>query len=123
MTNASPLSFRKANPALVRGLVVAVIGLLASFGLVRADVLDEAQLGYVVMIGTVVLPILQGLWTRYGVTPNAKVVAQVTAAGDVVAGDAAAITTGSVIATEPNLGGTGRQIAEPVVVKPELTGD
>lgn len=89
----------KAEPAMVRA-VATVLALLASFGLTwAADVTPEQQ-ALIVAALTILAPLLQGLWTRYAVTANAKVVARVsTSQGAVVAGEAALAPTGSTVYT------------------------
>ena len=107
-----PLAIRAA----VTTAVTAVVHVAAVLGL-PLDQAAELAIGAAVdAVGLVVLLV----WTRPNVTANAKVIARVTNDGTVVAGDAAAISTGSVIATAPNLGGTAPQLDEPVVIKPGL---
>jgi hypothetical protein len=57
------------QPATWRGLVVAVIGFLAALGFIVKPEIPEAFLGVVAIL----LPIVQALWTKSAVTPNAKV--------------------------------------------------
>lgn len=57
------------DPALLRGLIVAAALLLASFGVVISNNTQTAILGFIAAI----IALLQGLWTRNAVTPNAKV--------------------------------------------------
>lgn len=59
------------DPAVYKGLVVAVIGLLAALGIVIAPGIPDQVIGLVVAV----MAIVQGIWTRRDVTPNAKVVA------------------------------------------------
>lgn len=95
------LPARKAEPALVRGAVVAVLGVLAALGFAWADV-DKGTLEVIVGVLVVGLPLLQAAWTRYGVTANAKVLARVsTTTGAVVAGEAATVSTGHQLPTAP----------------------
>lgn len=57
------------QPAVWRGLIISVIAVAAAFGIkTREDLPDLLML---VVLGA--LPILQGLWTKGAVTPNAKV--------------------------------------------------
>lgn len=83
------------NPALWRGLVVATVALLASSGVVISDQIPN---NLVLFIGAVAA-IVQALWTKTGVTPNAKVVSflpePIMRPGYIRAGEA--VTT----ATEP----------------------
>jgi hypothetical protein len=61
------------QPAVWRGLVVAVLALAATLGFeYAADLPDNVML---LIIG--ILPILQALYTRKAVTPNAKVAVSV----------------------------------------------
>ena len=57
------------NPALLRGLVVALVWFLASIGIVLSPNAPDASIGVLAAI----LAIVQALWTRPAVTPNAKV--------------------------------------------------
>jgi hypothetical protein len=87
------LTKSQAEPALVRAIAM-VLALLASLGLGWAANLDAETVASVVVV---VGPLVQWLWTRYAVTPNAKVIARTTTDGQVVAGEAAVATTGSSI--------------------------
>lgn len=119
------LTLPQAEPAMVRAIVVALL-LLASLGFSwAADVDPETITAWAVALGFLV-PILQGLWTRYGSTANAKVVARVTTGGQVVAGDAAVIPTGTELAVRttraPMSDGTITQV-DAVPIKPNLAHD
>lgn len=59
----------KLDPALFRGLIIAVIAILASIGVAISPQLPDT----LVALFAVVAAIVQALWTRQGVTPNAKV--------------------------------------------------
>lgn len=61
------------DPAIYRGIIMAVVGLLASLGILVSDAIPNAM---IIVIGTLVVAV-QALWTRTGVTPNAKVVVYV----------------------------------------------
>ena len=63
--------FIALDPLLVRGFVMAVIGLLTVTGLVVTEGNQEAILGFVMAL----LTILTALWGRPAVTPNIKVLA------------------------------------------------
>lgn len=91
---AKVIPFPKAEPALVRGVVMA-LAFLASLGASWAADVDGQTITMLALGLGLLLPILQGLWTRYVVTPKAQVLAQVTATGRVVAGDAAVEPTGT----------------------------
>jgi hypothetical protein len=58
------------DPAVYRGLVVAVVGLLATLGVAVTPGLPDSLVIVIIMS----MAVIQGLWTRSGVTPNAKVV-------------------------------------------------
>lgn len=117
------LSVSKTEPAVIRGAIVAIIGLAASFGLVQVDVLSKTQIGYLASLIAVLLPIAQGLWTRYGVTPKALVVAQVTTDGaHVVTGAAAARSTGEVVADVADDGGSTSVVPALAVTPPKAKG-
>lgn len=61
------------QPATWRGIVTAVVVLLAAAGVKVAPEVPDAVFLVVVSL----LPIAQGLWTRSAVTPNAKVAVSV----------------------------------------------
>jgi hypothetical protein len=96
--NRRKLPKTATEPALVRGVVVAVLALLSTLGVTWADV-DKKTLGLIVAVLVAVLHLAQALWTRRAVTPNAKVVARVSPSKEaVVAGEAAAVPTGEPLA-------------------------
>lgn len=112
------LPVTRAEPALVRGVIVAVLGLLATLGVSWAADVSKETIGYLVGVGVVVVPLAQALWTRYGVVAAAKVVARLsTSTGTVVAGEAASAPTGRVLLTAP----AAASGAEAVVVAPDPT--
>ncbi len=88
------LSARESEPAMIRGVVVAVLGLLTTLGVSWAAELDKDTIGAIVTVLVVLVPLAQALWTRFAVTANRKIVSRVTSRGTVVAGDAAAAPTG-----------------------------
>lgn len=58
------------DPAVYKGVIVAVVGLLASFGvMVTPGIPDQ-----LVLVIAAVLALAQAVWVRKDVTPNAKVV-------------------------------------------------
>ncbi len=57
------------EPAVWRGIVVAVLAVLAAVGIKVAPGVPD--LAFLVVLA--VLPVFQGLWTKSAVTPNAKV--------------------------------------------------
>lgn len=92
--NKTNLPVRKTEPAMIRAAVVAILGLLASLGFTWAGEVDKETLERIVIIGVVVVPLLQGLWTRFGVVAKSKVLARLsTSTGAVVAGEAATTRT------------------------------
>lgn len=58
------------DPALVRGLIMAVVLVLGSAGILVSESLTDGLIGVWVAVAAVV----QALWTKSAVTPNAKVV-------------------------------------------------
>lgn len=58
------------DPALVRGVVIAVVALLGTFGILVSDQLSDNLVALLLAI----LAIVQAVWTKRAVTPNAKVV-------------------------------------------------
>lgn len=109
----------KAEPAMVRAITVA-LALLASLGFSWAADVDPDTIVLLALVLPPLAAVAQGLWTRYAVTANAKVVARVTTQGQVVAGDAAVIPTGTELGARQTATGTR---LEPVAVKPELATD
>lgn len=93
------------EPALVRGLTVA-LAMLASVGVGWAADVPAEDIALWASALAVIIPVVQALWTRYGVTPRKLVVAQVDRDGvHVIAGDAAVATTGETVATlDPHIG-------------------
>jgi hypothetical protein len=57
------------DPTLIRGLVMATILLLSSIGILVSPEVPNSLIGFI----ATVLAIVQALWTRPAVTPNAKV--------------------------------------------------
>lgn len=57
------------NPVLLRGAVVALVGLLGSLGILVAPGLPDN----LVLVFTAILAIVQAIWTKPSVTPNARV--------------------------------------------------
>lgn len=107
------------DPALWRGLVVAIFALLSSFGFYVSDEEREA----LILVLVSVVAIVQGLWTRFAVTPNKKVVvykpSPVDAPAMVVAGPAVS-TDIPAIANAAADNGTNLQSRSPF---PEYLGE
>lgn len=61
------------EPALLRGLIMAVFAFLASVGIVASDTLPDALIGVTLAL----LALIQALWTRGVVVAEDKVVAYV----------------------------------------------
>jgi hypothetical protein len=61
------------NPALVRGLVVAIAAILAT--VLGRTVIDSALIDSIVIFFASISALVSALWTRGAVTPNDKVVA------------------------------------------------
>lgn len=98
------------EPALALGVVTGGIGLAVLFGVH----VDDKQLGGIVVF----LGALMAL-VRQVTTPSGEVVVQAKPNGDVVAGDAAALPTGTDLGTtseDPQVG-TRKLITEPVILK------
>lgn len=116
---ATGLSLPEAEPAVVRGIVVG-LALLASLGIGWAADVDADTITLWALVVGPLVPVLQALWTRYGVTANAKVVARVsTSTGTVVAGDAALVPTGrELVLTGEEL--AGAPVLQDVTVRPDL---
>lgn len=117
------LSTTQADPAMVRAIVVAVFVLLAALGIGWAADPSPELVGALVVLGAPLVALMQGLWTRYAVTANAKVIARVTTAGDVVAGDAAAQPTGAGLSVYSGDAVNGAAPTVAVAVRGGLTND
>lgn len=117
MKRTNGLTLPEAEPAVVRGIVVAV-ALLASMGVGWAADVDADTITVWALAAAPLVPILQALWTRYATVPNAKVVARVSKSqGVVVAGDAAVTPTGDELET---YAAPGAPAVTQVRVRPEL---
>lgn len=77
------------EPAVWRGVVTAVFVVLAAVGIKVSD--DVPDLAFMCILA--LLPVVQGLWTKGAVTPNAKVVVRV----DDPVGDPNKITAGEAV--------------------------
>lgn len=84
----------KPQPAVIRGVIVAALGFLASLGFGWAADVDRETIAAVSVLLATLLPILQGFWTRAAVVPAETTLAYVAAGGVPVAGDAATEPTG-----------------------------
>jgi len=61
------------NPALFRGLIMAVVLLLAAVGVKVSPAIPDATIGFLAAL----FALIQALWTAPAVTPNEKVVVYV----------------------------------------------
>lgn len=80
------------DPAIYRALIMAIIWVLASFGVAVSDKIPNSV---IVLVGAV-FALVQALWTKGAVTPNAKVVSYLPDPAkprEIEAGDA--VTTAS----------------------------
>lgn len=59
----------KLDPAVFRGLIVAIVALLASVGVAISPGVPDALIGFIWAVSALV----QAAWTRQAVTANAKV--------------------------------------------------
>jgi len=98
------------DPALFRGLVLSIVLLLGAFGLFISDHERDSIVGVIFAL----LPIMQSLWTRTGVTANHKVVVYkpdpVNAPTEVAAGPAVS-TDGVAVLKAANENSNGNYIS------------
>lgn len=85
----------KPQPALIRGVIVAVLGLLASLGVGWAADVDRETIAATAVLLSTLLPLAQAWWTRRAVVPRESTLAYMTAEGTPVAGAAARERTGA----------------------------
>lgn len=83
----------RPEPALVRGVIVAVLGVLTTLGVGWAADVDRDTITAVAGAVTLVLPLVQAWWTRRAVVPAESTLAYVDGHGVPVAGEAAAEQT------------------------------
>ena len=77
------LDMLRNEPALVRGFVVAVAGLVVAYGLAEAERVDLWVTAILAL-----LPIISGLLTRPAVTPNRQVAVRMDERDGAVTGEA-----------------------------------
>lgn len=106
------LTRAQTEPALVRAGIVSMLGLLAGLGVGWAADVDDATIGRLALAWIVLAPLVQGWWTRHGVTAARAVLAWVTTRGEVVAGEAALAPTGTEVRVAP---------ANPATERPAVT--
>lgn len=59
------------EPAIFKGVILAVVGILAAFGVHVSEAIPDSLIGFLIAA----LALVQAAWVRKSVTPNAKVVA------------------------------------------------
>lgn len=74
---------RTAEPALVRAVVIAVVGALAVWGIDLTEWGDRVNATWALLFP--LIPLVQGWWTRTVVTPTAKVTDPTPITGEDVA--------------------------------------
>ena len=80
------------NPALWRGIILTGVAVLTSAGVFISPDIPNATIAFIFAA----LPMIQAVWTRGAVTPNAKVVVAMpdpTQPDEIVAGDAVTTAT------------------------------
>lgn len=80
----------KFEPAVWKGIVLGLVGLLAIWGLDVSGLGDQvsASIDIIAVLIPLVTSAVAGLWIRKSVTPNVAVVERATKDGQVVAGEA-----------------------------------
>lgn len=89
---------RTLEPAVVRGVVVALVFVVGLVGFNIADVGDKVVAGYTALFALV--PLIQAWWTRGVVVPASQVVAVATSDGQAVAGPASPIQNGEIVVVD-----------------------
>lgn len=95
----------KFEPAVWKGIVVGLVGLLAIWGLDVSGLGEQvsASIDIIAVLIPLVTSAVAGLWIRRSVTPTVAVAEQVTKEGQVVAGPANDIEkTGTVVRVVDN---------------------
>lgn len=77
------------EPAVVRGVIGAVVLVLGLWGVDAADLGDRVTESLVTLLGLV--PLIVAAWTRTAVTPSAQVLVKQRADGELTPGDASPI--------------------------------
>lgn len=91
------------EPALVRGVIFALVYVIGIVGFNVTDVGEKIVGAWTAIFA--VLPLIQAWWTRSAVTPSSTVVASVALDGQVEAGPASPVPTGDLVyvqAIEPH---------------------
>lgn len=86
---------RTLEPAVVRGVVVALVFVVGLVGFNIADVGEKVVAGYTALFA--VIPLIQAWWTRSAVVPASQVVAVAAPDGQVFAGPAAPEPDGTIV--------------------------
>lgn len=108
----------KTEPAIIRGVVVAALSVLAALGFDWADDVPKQTVTSVAIVLAFLAPIVTAVWTRFAVTPNAKVIARLSVSkGTAVAGDAATDPAGWELETERRAGAT---MVQPVTLRSDV---
>lgn len=93
------------EPAIFKGLILSLVGILAAFGVHVSDAVPDGLIGFIIAG----LAFAQALWTRRSVTPNAKVVAYVDNDGTTLrAGEATTSADAGTILAAARTGGRHR---------------
>lgn len=113
--NRKRLPKTATEPALIRAGIVAVLSVLATFGVKWAADVDKVQIE-VLAAALPAVVLAAGVLIRFAVTASAKVVARLSVSKDaVVAGPAAAVDTGTVLETFTTAEG---RLVQPVPLTP-----
>lgn len=86
---------RTLEPAVVRGVVVALVFVVGLVGFNIADVGEKVVAGYTALFA--LIPLIQAWWTRSAVVPASQVVAVAAPDGQVFAGPAAPEPDGTIV--------------------------
>lgn len=78
------------EPAIFKGLILALVGILASFGVHVSEAVPDSLIGFIIAA----LALIQAVWVRRSVTPNAKVVSYVGSDGHTLRAGEATTTAG-----------------------------
>lgn len=114
----SALKVTEREPAVIRGIVVSILTVLAALGLSWAGAVDDETVDAIVLLIGAAAPVLATVWARFKVTPTAKVVARVTTTGDLITGEAADAGPGYLV--PPDVDTFGRPVVTAVSVRPDL---
>lgn len=118
MTTDTTLTATQREPLLIRAAVTAAVAAVVHVGVVLGilPISEDAEAGVATAVDAVGLVVLL-VWARPALVPAAKVIARVTNAGEVVAGEASVVPTGSELEAR---GGPARGPSVHTLVKPGL---